>query len=36
MAEVEPHDVRTPGEPIALDVDMNRAVVIDPETDRVL
>jgi multiple sugar transport system ATP-binding protein len=36
MAEVESHDVQRPGEPIAIDVDMNRAVLIDPETDRVM
>jgi len=36
MAEVEPHDVQRPGEAIVVDIDMNRAVIIDPETDRVL
>ncbi|HTO83321.1 MAG TPA: sn-glycerol-3-phosphate ABC transporter ATP-binding protein UgpC [Methylomirabilota bacterium] len=36
MAEVEPHDVQAPGEAIVIDIDMNRAVIIDPETDRVL
>jgi len=35
-AEVEPHDVQKPGEAIVIDIDMNRAVIIDPETDRVL
>jgi multiple sugar transport system ATP-binding protein len=36
MAEVEPHDVQHPDERIELDLDMNRAILIDPETDRVL
>jgi multiple sugar transport system ATP-binding protein len=36
MAEVEPHDVQKPGEPIAIDLDLNRAVLIDPETSRVI
>jgi multiple sugar transport system ATP-binding protein len=36
MAEVEPHDVRKPGEPIAVDLDLNRAVLIDPETSSVI
>jgi multiple sugar transport system ATP-binding protein len=36
MAEVEPHDVQRPGEPIAIDLDLNRAVLIDPETNRVI
>jgi multiple sugar transport system ATP-binding protein len=35
-AEVEPHDVQHPNERIELDLDMNRAILIDPETDRVL
>src|SRR5262249_13607138 len=34
MAEVEPHDVQKPGEPIAIDLDLNRAVLIDPEKSR--
>jgi len=36
MAEVEAHEVRKPGEPIAVDLDMNRAVLIDPRTNRVI
>jgi multiple sugar transport system ATP-binding protein len=36
MAEVEAHDAQRPGEPIELEIDMNRAVLIDPETDRVI
>jgi multiple sugar transport system ATP-binding protein len=36
MAEVEAHDVERPGVPIALDLDMNRAVLIDPQTNRVI
>jgi len=36
MAEVEPHDVQRPGEPVAIDLDLNRAVLIDPQTSRVL
>ena len=36
MAEVEPHDVQKPGEPITVDLDLNRAVLIDPETSRVI
>ena len=36
LAELEPSEVRGPGETFDLHVDMNRAVVIDPETQRVL
>jgi multiple sugar transport system ATP-binding protein len=36
MAEVEPHDVRKPGDPITIDLDLNRAVLIDPHTNRVI
>jgi multiple sugar transport system ATP-binding protein len=36
MAEVEAHQVRRPGEAIAVDLDMNRAVLIDPRSNRVL
>jgi multiple sugar transport system ATP-binding protein len=36
MAEVEPHEVQKPGEPMAIDLDMNRAVLIDPRTNRVI
>jgi len=36
MAEVQAHDAQRPGEQIELDIDMGRAVLIDPETDRVI
>jgi len=36
VAELESHDVQRPGEQIDVDVDMNRAVLIDPETNRVI
>ncbi|MGF1612128.1 MAG: ABC transporter ATP-binding protein [Kiloniellales bacterium] len=36
VAELAVHDVERPGERLALLFDMNRAVIIDPETDRVL
>jgi multiple sugar transport system ATP-binding protein len=36
VAELDPHDVHKPGETIDLDFDMNRAVLIDPETQRVI
>jgi multiple sugar transport system ATP-binding protein len=36
VAELDPHDVHKPGEMIDLDFDMNRAVLIDPETGRVI
>ena len=36
MAEVGSHDVHKPGEPITIDLDMNRAVLIDPRTNRVI
>ena len=36
MAEVAPHDVQKPGDPIRIDVDLNRAVLIDPDTNRVI
>ncbi len=36
IAELQAHDVSQPGEPIELAIDMNRAVVIDPSTDRVV
>ena len=36
MAELRAHDVERPGQRIELDVDMNRAILIDPETDLVL
>jgi multiple sugar transport system ATP-binding protein len=36
VAELESHDVQRPGEQIDLDLDMNRAVLIDPDTNRVI
>jgi multiple sugar transport system ATP-binding protein len=36
MAELDSHDVHKPGEMVDLDFDMNRAVLIDPETERVI
>jgi multiple sugar transport system ATP-binding protein len=36
MAELQAHDVERPGERLQLHVDMNRAVLIDPETELVL
>jgi multiple sugar transport system ATP-binding protein len=36
MAELDSHDVHKPGETIDLDFDMNRAVLIDPDTERVI
>jgi multiple sugar transport system ATP-binding protein len=36
VAELDPHDVHGPGEMIDVDLDMNRAVIIDPETHRVI
>ena len=36
MAELQAHEVERPGERLTLHVDMNRAIVIDPDTDRVL
>jgi multiple sugar transport system ATP-binding protein len=36
MAELQAHDVEGPGERLQLHVDMNRAVLIDPETQLVL
>ena len=36
MAELRAHDVNQPGEQIDLQVDMNRAIVIDPATDIVI
>ncbi|MGI9509466.1 MAG: ABC transporter ATP-binding protein [Geminicoccaceae bacterium] len=35
-AELQAHDAERPGEQLELHVDMNRAVVIDPESERVL
>jgi multiple sugar transport system ATP-binding protein len=36
MAELQAHDVERPGEHLQLQVDMNRAVLIDPQTELVL
>ena len=36
VAELHAHDVSQPGERIELAIDMNRAVLIDPSTDRVI
>ena len=36
VAELQAHEVERPGERLTLHVDMNRAIVIDPATDRVL
>ena len=36
VAELDSHDVQRPGEQIALDLDMNRAVLIDPDSNRVI
>jgi multiple sugar transport system ATP-binding protein len=36
MAEVGAHEAGKPGDPIAVDLDMNRAVLIDPQTNRVI
>jgi multiple sugar transport system ATP-binding protein len=36
MAELQAHDVERPGEHLRLHVDMNRAVLIDPDTELVL
>jgi multiple sugar transport system ATP-binding protein len=36
VAEIDAHDVQKPGETIALDLDLNRGVLIDPRTNRVI
>ena len=36
VAELQAHDVSQPGERVELSIDMNRAVLIDPSTDRVI
>ncbi|MFQ5972635.1 MAG: ABC transporter ATP-binding protein [Alphaproteobacteria bacterium] len=36
MAELQAHDVERPGETLELSIDMNRTILIDPETDRVI
>jgi hypothetical protein len=34
--ELQAHDVQTAGERIALALDLNRAILIDPTSDRVI
>ena len=36
VAELQPHDVSGPGQRIDLAIDMNRAVLIDPGTEKVI
>ena len=36
VAEFAPHDIGQPGQQVRLQIDMNRIILIDPETDRVL
>jgi multiple sugar transport system ATP-binding protein len=36
VAEVDVHDIKSPGERTALDINMNRAIVIDPQTEKVI
>jgi multiple sugar transport system ATP-binding protein len=36
VAEVDVHDVRSPGERVALDINMTRAIVIDPQSEKVI
>ena len=36
VAELESRDVSKPGEKISIDIDMARAVVIDPQTEKVI
>ncbi len=36
VAELEAHDLQGPGEQLTLQVDMNRVVLVDPSSDRVL
>ena len=36
VAELQAHDVSQTGQSIELAIDMNRAVLIDPQTDRVI
>ena len=35
-AEMEPHDINRVGESIGIDIDMNKAILIDPETNKVI
>jgi multiple sugar transport system ATP-binding protein len=36
VAELEAHDAKVPGDKLALDIDMTRAIVIDPSSGRVI
>jgi len=36
IAELQAHDVSQPGEPIELAIDMNRALIIEPSTEKVI
>ena len=36
VAEVNVHEVTSPGEKVTLDINMNRAVLIDPQTEKVI
>jgi multiple sugar transport system ATP-binding protein len=36
VAELQAHDVQRSGERIALDVDMNRVILIDPTSEQVI
>ena len=36
VAEFDVHEVEQPGQQIEIQFDMNRSIVIDPETDRVI
>jgi multiple sugar transport system ATP-binding protein len=35
-AEFAAHEVTAPGEQVRIDIDMTRAVLIDPQTDKVI
>jgi multiple sugar transport system ATP-binding protein len=36
IAELAAHDVSKPGEKTNIDIDMTRAVIIDPQTEKVI
>jgi len=36
IADFAAHEVTAPGEQVCIDVDMSRAVLIDPQTDKVI
>jgi hypothetical protein len=36
VAELQAHDVQRSGERIALDIDMNRVILIDPTSEQVI